>query len=143
MPPDADDQTIAALLAARHPGAMELLYDRWSPLTYTLALRIVRNPTEAEQVVLEAFLTLWRQPELALEHCDDLRAYLCAVVCCDARLRSLKRRPRGADLRRVSIAAQGSRQAAWPPSREEPRGALVSWPEAVADNDESRVGYDR
>lgn len=78
---------IVTLLLAREPRAIEWLYDRYGSLTYTLALSIVHDQMEAEKVVLEAYLTLWHRPELALEHCDSLRAYLCAVVICDPRLR--------------------------------------------------------
>lgn len=93
LPEDADDRKIVAFLVAREPRALELVYDRWAPLTYALALRIVHDAAQAEKVVLEGYLTLWRHPELALLHYDSIRAYLCAVVSCDARLRHLTSRP--------------------------------------------------
>jgi RNA polymerase sigma-70 factor (ECF subfamily) len=99
---DADDETLVSLLVAREPRAVELLYERWGPLAYALALRIVHDPAEAEKVVLDAYMTLWRQPEVALEHYDSLRAYLCALIACDARLRYLRCRPRHHDARTVS-----------------------------------------
>lgn len=78
FPDDMDDPTIVGLLAAREARAMELVYDRWAPLAYGIALRTVHDPAQAEKVVLNAYLTLWRHPELALQHYDSIRAYLCA-----------------------------------------------------------------
>lgn len=119
MPERATDRTIVALLAARDSRAMELAYDRWGPLTYTIALHKMHQQVEAENVVQEAFLQLWRNPELALLHYDSLSA----VVSCDARLRSLKSRPLHADTRIESdsaraateptIEASGSKAADW------------------------------
>ncbi len=61
-------------------------------ITYAIALGIAQDPVKAEKVVLEGYLTLWRHPELALQHCNSIRAYLCAVVACGARLRHLTSR---------------------------------------------------
>jgi hypothetical protein len=108
VPRDADDHMIVSLLLAREPSAVELLYDRWSSVTYALALRIVHDPAEAEKVVLEAYMTLWRHPEVALEHYDSLRAYLCALIACDARLRYLRSRPRYHDVRTVCDTPLGA-----------------------------------
>jgi DNA-directed RNA polymerase specialized sigma24 family protein len=92
VPEHADELLIVELLAAREPPAMELVYDRWGAITYAIALGIAQDPVKAEKVVLEGYLTLWRHPELALQHCNSIRAYLCAVVACGARLRHLTSR---------------------------------------------------
>lgn len=143
VPNDANDRMIVGLLTARHPGGVELLYDRWSPLTYALALSILRNPAEAEKVVLDAFLTLWHQPERALEHAENLGAYLCTLVSCDARLRSLKCDSRPAFVGKVSVTPQLSRHPAAPPTQDEPRGAPMSRPEARGGISDVGLGSDR
>jgi DNA-directed RNA polymerase specialized sigma24 family protein len=124
IPEDADDRTIVSLLLARKPHAMEWLYDRWSSLTYSLALSIINNQAEAEKVVLEAYLTLWRRPELALEHYDSLQAYLCALVSCDARLRYLRSSPT-TRVRAVTAVASGATHPTTRPSQSlEPAAGL-------------------
>lgn len=40
--------------------ALGILYDRYASLVYRLALRILANPQEAEDLTQEIFLTLWR-----------------------------------------------------------------------------------
>jgi DNA-directed RNA polymerase specialized sigma24 family protein len=119
VPEHADDLLIVEFLAAREPRAMELVYDRWGAITYAIALRIVQDPVKAEKVVLEGYLTLWRHPELALQHCNSIRAYLCAVVACEARLRHLTSRPFQAaspvESNSVEEAARATAQESRPP----------------------------
>lgn len=43
-----------------NPDALACLYDACSPLLYTLALRILGNPADAEEVLLDAFEQVWR-----------------------------------------------------------------------------------
>ena len=48
-------------MAGGHRLALELLYDRHAPLVFTLALRILRNQADAEEVAQEVFLQVWRE----------------------------------------------------------------------------------
>ncbi len=48
-------------MAAGDDGALAELYDRHARLLYSLALRIVREATDAEDVLQEAFSQVWRQ----------------------------------------------------------------------------------
>jgi RNA polymerase sigma-70 factor (ECF subfamily) len=57
----ADDQLIM-LVAEGDPSALEALYDRYVRQCYGLALRLLSNPSLAEEVVQEVFLKLWTQP---------------------------------------------------------------------------------
>lgn len=91
----ADDRTLVALLAARDPRAMEVVYDRWCQLTYGLALQILEDRSTAEDVVLEVHLGLWRKPHGALDRHDSLRDYLCDMVRREARRRIAGRQPAG------------------------------------------------
>jgi RNA polymerase sigma-70 factor (ECF subfamily) len=52
-----------AALRRREPRAMELIYDRYGRQAFGLAFRIMGDRPSAEDVVQEAFLTLWRQAE--------------------------------------------------------------------------------
>lgn len=63
MTTDARDLEWTALLdqvARQDAAALKTLYDRTSPLLFGLAMRVVRKPEWAEDVVQESYLTIWR-----------------------------------------------------------------------------------
>ena len=57
-----EDAELVAALATDEVTALEQLYDRYSALVYSIALRVLRDHTLAEDVTQEVFLRLWRQP---------------------------------------------------------------------------------
>jgi RNA polymerase sigma factor (sigma-70 family) len=54
------DEALVALVARGEEDALAELYDRFGRTAYGLALRVVRDAELAEDVVQEAFLSLWR-----------------------------------------------------------------------------------
>lgn len=54
------DTDLYRALKAGKSAALGILYDRYSTLVYRLALRILANTQEAEDLTQEVFLTLWR-----------------------------------------------------------------------------------
>jgi RNA polymerase sigma-70 factor (ECF subfamily) len=63
-PPEDREQVDGRLLARISAGdrqALGELYDRFSGPLYGTALRIVREPAEAQDVVHDAFITLWEK----------------------------------------------------------------------------------
>ncbi|CAN5253002.1 ECF RNA polymerase sigma factor SigK [soil metagenome] len=58
-PSDAD---LVLRLVGGDSTALELIYDRYGRPAYSLARRILNDPTLAEDVVQEVFLALWREP---------------------------------------------------------------------------------
>jgi RNA polymerase sigma-70 factor, ECF subfamily len=43
--------------------AMAGLYDRYSRVVYSVAMRVLRDPASSEEVLQEVFLGVWRRPE--------------------------------------------------------------------------------
>ena len=59
----AVDDRLMAALGEGEIEALEGLYDRYSILVYSVALRILRDQVLAEDVTQEVFLRLWRRPQ--------------------------------------------------------------------------------
>lgn len=57
-----DDRLIRRLVE-RDDAALATLYDRYSRVIYSLALRMLGDPAQAEDVTQEIFLRVWRRPE--------------------------------------------------------------------------------
>lgn len=56
-----DDELVRAVATGAHP-ALAALYDRYGRRAYSLARRVCRDDTLAEDVVQEVFLAFWRDP---------------------------------------------------------------------------------
>ncbi len=54
------DEDLMPLVERKDPAAFEIVYDRHGGAAYSLAHRIVGNPSVAEDVTQEAFLSVWR-----------------------------------------------------------------------------------
>lgn len=74
-------------IRARHPEALGRVYDMYSKVVYSVALRVLRDGAAAEDVMQEVFLKLWQQPDLFA----DRRGSLCAWLAVVARNRSIDR----------------------------------------------------
>src|SRR5687768_7763268 len=84
------DERAGALLeriAAGEQAALGQLYDIYAPLVNGLALRIVRDTADAEDVVQEVFVQVWRQAS----RYDPKRGSPEAWLCTMARTRALDR----------------------------------------------------
>src|SRR5579885_2433377 len=57
----ATDQELLGRIAARDREAFAAFYDRYAPRAFGLILRVLRNRTDAEDVLQEAFLQVWNQ----------------------------------------------------------------------------------
>lgn len=58
----ARDEELVERLAARDERALERLYEKYGRATYSLVLRVLRDPARAEEIAQEVFLKLWRRP---------------------------------------------------------------------------------
>ncbi|MGP8258318.1 MAG: RNA polymerase sigma factor [Acidobacteriaceae bacterium] len=60
--PTADDAFLLSLVQSGDERAMATLYDRYSKVVYSIALRVLSDPALAEDVLQEVFMQLWRTP---------------------------------------------------------------------------------
>lgn len=57
----ASDRELVRQLRAGDADALATLYDRYAPLVYALALKMLQNAAEAEDLTQEAFVNFWQQ----------------------------------------------------------------------------------
>jgi RNA polymerase sigma-70 factor, ECF subfamily len=60
-PTTPSDEELVGLLGGGDARALEFLYERYSEFIYSLALRITGDPQNAEEVLQDTFLQLWRK----------------------------------------------------------------------------------
>jgi len=77
---DPSDGVLMDRIVAGDTAAFELLYDRHSKAAYGLAYRILNEPGFAEDVVQDAFLTVWRQAATYGQARGSVRSWLLAIV---------------------------------------------------------------
>jgi RNA polymerase sigma-70 factor, ECF subfamily len=74
------DEALLALIARSDHDALAELYDRFGQVAYGLALRIVRDHALAEDVVQEAFLSVWRSAGQFVAQRGRARTWLLTLV---------------------------------------------------------------
>ncbi len=57
-----EDGALLALVGQGDANALTLLYDKYSKVVYSVALRVLREPASAEDVLQEIFMQVWRNP---------------------------------------------------------------------------------
>jgi RNA polymerase sigma-70 factor (ECF subfamily) len=94
---ELDDTALVALIARRDEGALSALYDRYSRLAFSLAMRIVGERALAEEITADAFVSLWRAAGSFTEERGRFVTWLLSVVRHRAidELRRLNVRPEG------------------------------------------------
>jgi RNA polymerase sigma-70 factor (ECF subfamily) len=74
------DEQILAALAQRDLTALEELYDRHHKVAFSLAYRIVGDRGSAEDVLQDAFLSVWRQAGSYSRSRGSARTWLMSIV---------------------------------------------------------------
>lgn len=74
------DDRMLELLASADPEGIEMLYSRYGRLAYSLAYRVLSDAGAAEDVVQEAFLSVWRRAATYRADRGSLRTWLCSIV---------------------------------------------------------------
>lgn len=109
--PRADSKellSVAALMSSIRSGdeqALAQLYDRYSSIVYSVALRVLRDSGAAEDVVQEVFMQLWRSPDAFDPRRGSLVAWM-AVMTRNRAIDSLRKRRADVDMDNITIAVE-------------------------------------
>ena len=63
MQPLEDDARLVQAICSGDEQAMGRLYDRYSGLVYSVALRVLTDSGVAEDILQDVFMQLWRNPK--------------------------------------------------------------------------------
>ncbi len=97
----------AALLVKVEQGdqqAMGLLFDRYSGIVYSVALRVLKDTGQAEDVTQDIFIQIWKKPGAFISGRGSLGAWL-VVVARNRAIDSLRRRRPTDSVEDVVLAA--------------------------------------
>jgi RNA polymerase sigma-70 factor, ECF subfamily len=81
---EASDAELTTFLKQGNQGVLSILYDRYGGLVYSLALKLLGQPDEADDITQDVFLSFWKQ-----EKFDPTRAKLSTYLCLLTRSRSI------------------------------------------------------
>ena len=108
---NAQDAELMARVRQRNTAALRALFDRHAAMVHGLGLRVLRDPTEAEDLVQDVFLHLWRRAELFDGERGQFTGWLVSLTRNRAidRLRARRTRERkGDEFERQAVAAPAS-----------------------------------
>jgi RNA polymerase sigma-70 factor (ECF subfamily) len=75
-----DDTTMLTRIGQRDENAMEAVFRRYSGPVYSVALRVLRDTGQAEDILQEVFLQLWRKPAAFVQNRGSLGAWLVVIA---------------------------------------------------------------
>ena len=109
--PQVSDSVLMSRIRAGDEDALAALHDRYAQIVYSVALRVLGDTSQAEDILQEIFLQLWRNPQSFDSNRGSLAAWLSVI----ARHRAIdavrKRRPES-DLEEVVIAIDSNLEQA-------------------------------
>jgi RNA polymerase sigma-70 factor (ECF subfamily) len=75
-----DDAALLDAVAEGSQDAMAAVFDRYARIVYCIALRVLREPALAEDVMQEVLLQVWRRPQSFVAQRGNLSAWLSVVT---------------------------------------------------------------
>jgi RNA polymerase sigma factor (sigma-70 family) len=79
-PTGPTDASLVARIAVGDDRALQMVYERYSPLVYGLARRVTASTAHAEEITQEVFVYLWQNPHRFEAERGTLRAFLGALT---------------------------------------------------------------
>src|SRR5256885_15757970 len=77
---ELSDEALINALAEGAEWAMELLYERYNRILYSLAYRTVADHQVAEDLLQDAFLSVWRRATSYSSQSGAVRSWLVSIV---------------------------------------------------------------
>ena len=118
------DRGLLLRIAARDEAALAELYDRHSRLAYSIIMRILRSPSDAEEVLQETFVRVWSRTDTYNAVLGSPAAWLTRI----ARNRAIDwlraRRSQENGVGEPVVSADGAADAIGPITRDTPETAL-------------------
>jgi RNA polymerase sigma-70 factor (ECF subfamily) len=105
---DAKENSDATLILSVRSGdqrAMGELYDRYSSLVYSVALRVLGDTGAAEDILQEVFMQLWRKPTVFDSARGSLAAWL-AVIARNRAIDAIRKRKPETDIGDVIVSVE-------------------------------------
>lgn len=90
-PSGDEDASLLARVQNGNEQALAVIFDRYSKIVYSVALRVLRDPASAEDVLQEIFLQIWRNPASFVSARGSLGGWL-AVVTRNRSIDALRRK---------------------------------------------------
>jgi RNA polymerase sigma-70 factor (ECF subfamily) len=90
-PAKAQDELLLDRVRLRDQKAMTDLFDRYGSMVYSVALRVLKDPGHAEDVMQDVFFQLWQNPRAFIPNRGSLGAWL-LVVARNRAIDALRRR---------------------------------------------------
>ena len=127
----AADNSLVSAIRSGDEKAMAMLYDRYSSIVYSVALRVMGDTGAAEDVLQEVFMQLWRNPGGFDSSRGNLAAWL-AVISRNRAIDAIRKRRPDTDIADVIVSVEpdlaGDAERAR--AMEKARGALGAMPSA-------------
>ena len=125
----ASDASLVSAVRSGDQGAMASLYDRYSAIVYSVALRVLRDTGAAEDILQDVFMQLWRNPGVFDASRGNLAAWL-AVITRNRSIDALRKRHPATDLEDciLSVEPDLAGDAARSRAMEKVRGVLGEMP---------------
>jgi len=100
-----------ARLRTGDESAMQVLYDRYAPVVYAVALRVLADTGAAEDVLQEVFLQLWRNPQSFDASRGSMAGWL-AVIARHRAVDHLRKRRPTTDISEIVVAVDADLEGA-------------------------------
>jgi RNA polymerase sigma-70 factor (ECF subfamily) len=104
MQPVPDDADLLARVKRGEQQAMTTLFDRYSRMVYSVALRVLRDPAAAEDVMQEILMQVWRNPNSFVAARGSLGGWL-SVVARNRSIDSLRRKRPSEQVEEIQLAS--------------------------------------